>query len=279
MGTAIKAGARHSATDQEHIQTAHDRLVSAGATCAPPTKALSLPLAIKSVGGGKIEGLLVRYSTTPDLHGDIFTPQTDLGVKDGQELGLLWHHNLDPELRGLIGKGVVKKTAAGLWFASWLNRRDEYESYILKMIELGKAGYSSGAYAPGVVRQPIPGKAKAFRLAKWPVIEGSITPIPCDFQSTVSVKSMMASRGWAALSPAEKDRSIDLELQLDWLEDDVRKADLLRELNRIESPAERAARIKQELNALERSLPGRLLRPGSGSGEMIDTGDRWGIRS
>jgi len=30
----------------------------------------------------------------------------------------------------------VKKTAAGLWFQAWLNRRDEYESYILKMIEL-----------------------------------------------------------------------------------------------------------------------------------------------
>lgn len=31
----MKAGARNSATDQAHMQTAHDHLVAAGATCAP----------------------------------------------------------------------------------------------------------------------------------------------------------------------------------------------------------------------------------------------------
>src|SRR5689334_4382859 len=95
-GKEIKAGARHSASDQAYIQAAHDELCKAGAVCAA-TKAWTPPLAIKSVGGGRVEGLLVRY-TNPnalDLAGDFFDPNTDLGVRDGQELPLLWHHNLD----------------------------------------------------------------------------------------------------------------------------------------------------------------------------------------
>lgn len=194
MNRAIKAGARHSQVDQQDIQAAHDALVRAGALCS--AKAWTPPLAIKSVGGGRVEGLLVRY-TDPhrlDLGRDYFDAGTDLCVKDGDELPLLWHHNLDPEKRGPIGKGTVKFTDAGLWFQSWLNRRDQYEMLILKMIELGKAGYSSGADTPRVLRQPIAGKANAHRIARWPLIEGSVTPVPMDAANTVSIKAFMAQQ-------------------------------------------------------------------------------------
>jgi hypothetical protein len=74
-----KAGARHSAADQQAIQDAHDRLVTAGAVCGG--KSVALGSTIKAVGGGKVEGLLVRF-TSPrelDLGGDYFDSQTDLG--------------------------------------------------------------------------------------------------------------------------------------------------------------------------------------------------------
>jgi len=232
---ATKAGARHSQADQGHIQEAHDRLVAAGALCG--AKAWTPPSAIKSVGGGKVEGLLVRYTDPSrlDLGRDYFDKHSDLGVKDGQELPLLWHHNLDPEKRGPIGKGVVTYTDAGLWFQSWLDQRDEYERYILKMISLGKAGYSSGADPASVVRQPIAGKAQAHRVARWRIIEGSVTPVPMDAGNSVSLKAFMA--GAADPRAARLLRELDVlecDVRIDELENEIRAGDLLRELARLE---------------------------------------------
>lgn len=240
MKTAIKAGARHSGIDQGHIQEAHDRLVKAGAQCVA-TKAWTPPLAIKARADGKIEGLLVRYSDASqvDLELDFFDKNTNLGVRDGDELPVLWHHNLDPEKRGIIGKGQVSYTPKGLWFQSWLNRRDEYERYILKMIELNKAGYSGGA--SDIVRQPTAGKAR--RVTKFILVEGSVTPTPMDPYNVVSLKSFMAggadprgARILRELRLLEEDRLLDLELDLDELEEnETRKARILRELKALEA--------------------------------------------
>ncbi len=46
VDASVKAGARHSAADYSHIQSAHDAMVSLGAVCSPPateTKAESAP--------------------------------------------------------------------------------------------------------------------------------------------------------------------------------------------------------------------------------------------
>jgi hypothetical protein len=201
------------------------------------TNAWTMPSAIKSVGGGKIEGLLVRY-TDPgrlDLGLDYFDKQSNLGVRNGQELPLLWHHNQDSVLRGPIGKGVVTYTDAGLWFQSWLDKRDEYERYILKMIELGKAGYSSGADPASVVRQPLAGKAGAYRIAQWHIQEGSVTPIPMDAGNTVSLKSFMAS--------ADTPRAARIRRELDAIEIEERLLELDEQI--------RIGRIRAELATLE----------------------------
>lgn len=209
---SVKAGARHSSADQAAIQAAHDGLVTAGAVCGP-TKAWTPPMSIKSIGGGAVEGYLVRYTDPSqlDLAGDYFDKNTRTGLRDGQELVTLWHHDQDPQKRGPIGKGVVTFTDAGIWFKSWLNRRDAYEMFILKLVEMGKAGYSSGADTATVVRQPIAGRVKANRLARWDIHEGSITPIPMDASNRVSLKSMLADMNPRERLLADLD---DLERQL-----------------------------------------------------------------
>jgi hypothetical protein len=275
---SIKAGARHSASDMADLQGIHDLSVKQGATCGLAAKKTA-PLiasggAIKSAGGGKIEGFLVRFGGQGDLSQwrDVFDAQTDYGVKDGDELVTLWHHNLDPEVTGPIGKGVLKKMDAGWWFQSWLNRRDDYEAAILRLVELGKAGWSSGADPSKVVREPL-GKGM-HRLRVWNIIEGSVTPIPADPGNIVSIKSLMAGGSRAAYT----DRAIDLELDLDRLEDEVRAAALLADLDRLaESPGARKSRLLGELDRLGGAKPA-LLVPGPGSGEVIDPNDRWGIR-
>ena len=50
---------------------------------------------VKALGGGKIGGYLVRYSTseTPDLVGDYFTEDSELGYHEN--LPVLYHHGQD----------------------------------------------------------------------------------------------------------------------------------------------------------------------------------------
>lgn len=234
IGEAIKSGARHSALDQGHIQVAHDRLVAAGAQCGT-AKAWTRASAVKSVGGGRVEGLLVRY-TNPnefDVEQDYFTPQTNLGVKDGQELPLLFHHGRDKDVGSRpIGRGIVKFTDAGLWFQSWLDRRDQYEQFILKMIELGKCGYSGGA--PYIVRAPTAGKAR--RVVTFPLVEGSVTPTPADPGNRVSLKAMMqsprAARIERELKALEFDVADTIDMQLYDLEWQMRLEKELAQLER-----------------------------------------------
>jgi hypothetical protein len=191
-------------------------------------------------------------------------------VTDGQELPLLWHHGLDPEIgRGPIGRGTVKRTPAGLWFQSWLNRRDEYENYIHKMIELGKAGYSSGADPKTVVRQPLSGKAGAFHIARWKIVEGSVTPIPADSGNRVSIKSLMAaSSDWSDVERVYG-KAYAADLRREIIEDDLRALELTMQLDALESPAERKARILRELDTIEG--PRRtILVPGGPSGTLVE---------
>lgn len=239
QGGAVKAGARHSASDQRAIQDAHDRLVSAGAICGTATKAYALPQAIKSVGGGRVEGLLCRYSNpmSHDVQRDYFNNTTDFGISDGAILPVLWHHNLDPDKKGVIGKGQVTFTPEGLWFVSWLNQRDKYEQLILKMVEMAKAGYSGGASA--IARLASAGQSRL--ITKFHLVEGSITPIPADPGNLVSLK---------ALASTEDPRATRIKKELRQLEE-RQKRDLLLELEAIEDEHTRTQRILAELREIE----------------------------
>ena len=201
------------------------------------------PQSIKSVGGGRVEGLLCRYSgpMSTDAAHDYFTKSTDFGVRNGAELPLLWHHNLDVHKRGVSGKGVVTFTDAGLWFAAWLDARDEYEKLILKMIELGKAGYSGGASA--IARLASVGKSRM--ITKFTLVEGSITPLPMDPANVVSLKAMAGT--------TDKQRAARVLRELDMIEEDIaeeRRLDIELDLDELEWQM----RLERELDALERSI-------------------------
>jgi hypothetical protein len=242
---AVKAGARHSRADAADMQAIHDLAVKQGAACGGMMKAIGAPLAVKAVGNGKIEGLLVRFTSPSelDLVGDYFDAQSNLGLEDGDALPLLWHHGLDPEIgKNAIGKGTVKRTPAGWWFTAWLNMRSEYEKYIYKMAELGKLGYSSQADPSTVVRVPVSGKANAHYLKSWWVIEGSVTPTPMDPGNNISIKSLMGSRA-----------------------DDLRRRRLMLELDVLQLEAEATKPPKRAV----RPEPPALLVPGPTSGSYF----------
>ncbi len=234
---AIKAGARHSASDQERIQTAHDALVSAGALCSGAMKAVRLP--IKATPAGHVSGYLVRFGG-PDVEGDSFLKSTDFGLKDGQQLPLLFHHGLDKDMGATpIGQGTVRRDAAGWWLEGWLSKRAKYLALIMKMAADGLLGFSSGADPDSVVRVPIPGKAHQYAIKTWHIREASLTPLP-------------AAGPWATLASAKAmldPRAQRIKLRHDALEHE-RALDLWEDLYDLEW----GMRLERELDEFERGI-------------------------
>jgi phage head maturation protease len=150
---------------------------------------------VKALGGGKVGGYLVKFSTAddPDLVGDFFTPETDFDLYEGKRTLTLYDHGLDKTIkRRKLGYGSAKVDDVGVWFEAQLEARDEYEAKILELVEAGKLGWSSGSAPHLVERKAV---KKAFELLSWPIVEASLTPTPCEPRTSVqSLKSYELER-------------------------------------------------------------------------------------
>lgn len=142
--------------------------------------------AVKALGDGRVGGYLVRYTDAdaPDLQGDFFTAETELGFYEA--LPVLYHHGQDKTVgRRVIGRGVVKRDDIGLWVEAQLAMRDEYEKYIYSLAEKGKLGWSSGAVSHMVEREQ---KAVGVQWIKtWWVAEASLTPTPAEPRNDAAI--------------------------------------------------------------------------------------------
>ena len=151
---------------------------------------------VKSLGGGRVGGYLVRFSTPadPDLVGDFFTSETDFDLYEGKTVPMLFNHGLDPVLkRRRLGRASLKLDDVGVWAEGILSERDEYEKKILELVEAGKLGWSSGS-APHMVEREQKGTA-AF-VKSWPIVEASQTHTPCEPRTRVeSLKSFALREG------------------------------------------------------------------------------------
>jgi hypothetical protein len=145
--------------------------------------------AVKALGGGRIGGYLVRFSTDedPDLEGEFFTKETDFGES---ETGVVYYqHGLDEVLkRRKIGRATHKMDEFGVWAEAQLDLRDKYERFIYSMAEKGKMGWSSGTAGHLVEREQ---RGKAIWLKSWPLgLDDTLTPIPAEPRNTaVPLKS------------------------------------------------------------------------------------------
>lgn len=151
--------------------------------------------AIKALEGGKVAGYLVRFSTEddPDLSGEYFTAKTYFGPSDGNNVDVLFHHGLmlvegTEHLADHIFKPIkTKKDEIGIWAEAILDISDKYEKMVYELAQKGKLGWSSGA-AKHMVR-----KNKNGEITRWPIAEGSLTPIPAEPRNKImSIKSLEA---------------------------------------------------------------------------------------
>ena len=135
--------------------------------------------AVKALGEGKIGGYLVRFTDmqSPDLTGDYFTADTELGTVEA--LPVLYHHGQDAMIgKRVLGSGKLRKDDIGLWVEAQLALRDEYEASIYKLAEDGKLGWSSGAVAHLVEREQKTASVSWIKM--WWVAEASLTPTPAE---------------------------------------------------------------------------------------------------
>lgn len=144
---------------------------------------------------GRVGGYLVVWGNPAqkDLQGEFFTPETELGLDWYTQRPMLYHHGLDGTMKSSV-IGVInnlKADATGVWAEAQLNLRNKYVETVLKLIEQGILGWSSGSL-PHLVEVAADGKIK-----RWPIVEGSATPTPAEPRRTgiSTIKSAYAALG------------------------------------------------------------------------------------
>lgn len=145
--------------------------------------------------GERVGGYLIVWGSPAqrDLHGEYFTPQTELAIDWFDRRPLLYHHGLDGELKAAL-IGVIDTLRAddiGLWAEAQLDLRQRYVQAVRRLIERGVLGWSSGSL-PHLVEVGADGA-----IRRWPVIEGSLTPTPAEPRRTDArtIKSAYAALG------------------------------------------------------------------------------------
>jgi len=166
---------------------------------------------VKSLGGGKVGGYLVYFSsaddpdTTPNR--DFYTRDTDFGLDHNTKSVVLYDHTLDPTIKGKrLGRGEMKMDDVGVWIEAQLEIKDDYDRAIYALAQKGKLGWSSGTATHLVERQAT--KSSSGQMSNhvtcWPLgLDASLTPTPAEPRATamalksyaadhVSLKSLLA---------------------------------------------------------------------------------------
>lgn len=109
-----------------------------------------------------------------DLDGETFTKDTDLQLGLVPQKQVFYDHSLG-DVKHALGFVLpeVKIDGVGVWIQAQLDRSKEYVNEVLKLVEKGILGWSSGT-APHLARR------ENGIIKSWPVIEFSLTPTPAE---------------------------------------------------------------------------------------------------
>ena len=147
------------------------------------------------VGEGRIGGYLILWGTSQarDLHGEYFTPQTELGLDWYDQRPVLYQHGLDGQLKAAVIGQIDRLRAdeTGVWAEAQLDLRQRYVRAVLRLVEKGVLHWSSGSLAH-LVQVGADGD-----IQRWPVVEGSLTPTPAEPRRTdvQTIKSAYGALG------------------------------------------------------------------------------------
>lgn len=131
---------------------------------------------------GRVGGYLVVWGSPQqrDLQGEYFSPESELGLDWYDQRPVLYHHGLDGKMKAAV-IGVIDRLqadATGVWAEAQLDLRQKYVRTVLKLVEKGILGWSSGSL-PHLVEVAADG-----HITRWPIVEGSLTPSPAEPRRT-----------------------------------------------------------------------------------------------
>lgn len=107
-----------------------------------------------------------------DLEGERFAADTDF-MPDLVPVKLVLYDHAMGEVKHIIGQAAEKIDEVGIWVEAQLDRSREYVEAVLKLVEEGVIGWSSGSVGRLVERD---GK----NIKRWPIVEYSLTPTPAE---------------------------------------------------------------------------------------------------
>jgi HK97 family phage major capsid protein len=146
---------------------------------------LNQTVVIKSINDDQavVAGYGVIYGGE-DLEGENFQPDTDFMLDLVPVKMVFYDHTLQHEVKHMLGNATVTPNDSGLWVEAQLDRHKVYVNEILRLVEEGILGWSSGSVGHLVERE---GKT----IKRWPIIEFSLTPTPAE-PRTLGVERLKA---------------------------------------------------------------------------------------
>lgn len=204
-------------------------------------------LKAEQVGTNKWRVLAIPYGgpfNGKDLDDEFFSPRTDIKPDWFDRRPLVWHHNLDADMKAdpVIGTADdLDQEEDGWWTTLWLNRSHQYHNQIANLLGKGKIYGSSGSL-PNFVRTD----RKTGEILVWPYIEQTLTPTPSNIYSRVIPAKAIDHFDVAGISLSPAVRGVLSDL-------DSPRAELPTELPTGGDAAARA-RLAGELSALFKRL-------------------------
>lgn len=109
-----------------------------------------------------------------DLEGEKFEPDTDFALDLVPTKPIMYDHALQPDVKHELGRTISTTIdEVGIWVEAQLDRSKRYVEQVLKLIEMGIIGFSSGTVGHLMARE---GKT----IKRWPIVEFSLTPTPAE---------------------------------------------------------------------------------------------------
>lgn len=109
-----------------------------------------------------------------DLVGETFTPATDFMLDAVPSKVVTYDHAMNEPIKHFIGKTIREEIdEKGIWVEAQLDKAKDYVAEVLKLVEDGALGWSSGSIGHLVQLQE-------SLIKRWPIFEYALTPTPAE---------------------------------------------------------------------------------------------------
>lgn len=140
-----------------------------------------------------------------DLTGETFTPETDYALNYVPAKWVMYDHGMG-DVPSALGQVLsVKRDEMGLWVEAQLDRSRRYVDQVLKLVEQGALGWSSGSIAHLVRRD-------GGVIKSWPIVEFSLTPTPAEPRTLGVTRIKGSDRGGAVVDIQEDGTMSEVEV-------------------------------------------------------------------